>query len=93
MVSDRLYSKKNDLTLSEVRGTLAAPGEPPLIARQALHAATLSFTHPNSGLAVKFEAPLPEDFAATLDALRGRNVAPKASVVVSDREEDVDEEV
>lgn len=92
VVSDRLYSKKNFLTLSEVRGTLAAPGEPPLIARQALHAASLSFTHPSTGLTVKYEAPLPEDFAATLDALRGRNVEPVAKVLATVAEDAVEED-
>ena len=37
--------------------------------RQALHAARLSFTHPRSGKAVSYEAPLPADFAALLKAL------------------------
>jgi 23S rRNA pseudouridine1911/1915/1917 synthase len=39
--------------------------------RQALHAAKLGFTHPESGEAMEFEAPLPADFAALLAALRG----------------------
>ncbi|MHB0970337.1 MAG: RluA family pseudouridine synthase [Thermoanaerobaculia bacterium] len=38
--------------------------------RQALHAARLSFPHPRSGEPMTFEAPLPEDFAALLAALR-----------------------
>ncbi len=38
--------------------------------RQALHAAKLGFTHPESGDAMEFKAPLPEDFSALLDALR-----------------------
>ena len=39
--------------------------------RQALHAASLGFTHPASGEALAFEAPLPEDMAALVAALRG----------------------
>jgi 23S rRNA pseudouridine1911/1915/1917 synthase len=39
-------------------------------ARQALHAAHLAFIHPHSGAAMRFEAPLPADFAALLAALR-----------------------
>ncbi|SFA72582.1 ribosomal large subunit pseudouridine synthase D [Poseidonocella pacifica] len=39
--------------------------------RQALHAATLGFTHPVTGEALRFEAPLPEDMVALLDAFRG----------------------
>jgi 23S rRNA pseudouridine1911/1915/1917 synthase len=38
--------------------------------RQALHAAKLEFVHPASGEIVSFEAELPDDFAALLDALR-----------------------
>lgn len=38
--------------------------------RPALHALRLGFVHPESGEAVSFEAPLPEDFARLLDELR-----------------------
>lgn len=37
--------------------------------RQALHAAVLGFTHPVSGEAVRFEAPLPKDMADLLELL------------------------
>jgi 23S rRNA pseudouridine1911/1915/1917 synthase len=37
--------------------------------RQALHAAKLTLTHPKSGKRVSFEAPLPEDLTALIDAL------------------------
>lgn len=70
IVGDRLYSRKPPLTRSEVEGREAEPGEPPLIARQALHAARLEFEHPRSGERVSFEAPLPEDMQRTLEALR-----------------------
>ena len=40
--------------------------------RQALHAASLGFDHPVSGAHLSFEAPLPADMAALLDALSGR---------------------
>jgi 23S rRNA pseudouridine1911/1915/1917 synthase len=39
--------------------------------RPFLHAARLAFRHPSSGRPVAFEAPLPEDLAAVLLALRG----------------------
>ena len=42
----------------------------PLIARCALHAWTLEFTHPTTEQRVKFEAPLPEDMQTFLDLLR-----------------------
>jgi len=40
--------------------------------RQALHAQRLGLAHPVSGEALRFEAPLPADFAALLAALRAR---------------------
>ncbi|MGC8468565.1 MAG: RluA family pseudouridine synthase [Acetobacteraceae bacterium] len=39
--------------------------------RQALHAATLGFSHPRSGTALSFTTPPPADFAQLLAALRG----------------------
>ncbi|MDX5361603.1 MAG: RNA pseudouridine synthase, partial [Alphaproteobacteria bacterium] len=38
--------------------------------RQALHAATLGFRHPRTGEEMRFSAPLPEDMAFLLGALR-----------------------
>ncbi|HVQ16255.1 MAG TPA: RluA family pseudouridine synthase [Vicinamibacterales bacterium] len=40
--------------------------------RQALHAAKLVFRHPLSGQVMKFEAPVPADFSALLQNLRGK---------------------
>ncbi len=42
-----------------------------MIGRQALHARELSFTHPDTGERVTFEAPLPDDFRSVLVFLRG----------------------
>lgn len=79
IVGDRLYSRKPPLTRSEVAGREPEPGEPPLIARQALHAARLEFEHPRTGERVSFEAPLPEDMQRTLEALReSRGTKPDA---------------
>ena len=72
IVGDRLYSRRPPLTRSEVEGREPEPGEAPLIARQALHAAKLSFDHPRTGERVTFEAPLPADFERALEALRAR---------------------
>jgi 23S rRNA pseudouridine1911/1915/1917 synthase len=44
--------------------------EEPVIARCALHAWTLEFTHPTTNERVKFEAPLPPDMQRLLDLLR-----------------------
>jgi 23S rRNA pseudouridine1911/1915/1917 synthase len=40
------------------------------LTRPALHAARLSFTHPETGLRLAFESALPEDIACVLSALR-----------------------
>jgi 23S rRNA pseudouridine1911/1915/1917 synthase len=76
IVGDRLYSNKPPLTRSEIEGREPEPGEPPLIARQALHAARLTFDHPRTGERVTFEAPLPDDMVRTLDALREAHAKP-----------------
>ncbi|MDP7152548.1 MAG: RluA family pseudouridine synthase [Paracoccaceae bacterium] len=39
--------------------------------RQALHAAVLGFEHPVSGVMLRFEAPLPQDFVGLIQALGG----------------------
>ena len=39
--------------------------------RQALHASRLAFRHPVDRRALRFEAPLPDDFRGLLDRLRG----------------------
>ncbi len=44
--------------------------EEPAIARCALHAWTLEFTHPTTEQRVRFEAPLPADMQTFLDLLR-----------------------
>jgi len=47
-----------------------------LVSRQLLHAWRLSFTHPQSGARLTFEAPLPEDFRRVLESLRGTGAGP-----------------
>jgi 23S rRNA pseudouridine1911/1915/1917 synthase len=39
--------------------------------RQALHAFLLAFEHPRTGEIMEFEAPMPDDMAALVEALRG----------------------
>jgi 23S rRNA pseudouridine1911/1915/1917 synthase len=54
-----------------------APRDPELraiaerLGRHALHAEILGFRHPQSGEALRFVAPLPDDFEAALAGLRG----------------------
>lgn len=92
VVSDRLYSRRPFLTLSEIQGRTPDAGEPPLIARQALHAARLGFEHPVTGLRVQFEAPLAEDMERCLAALRGHNVEVPSPHAVPDGSELVEGE-
>jgi len=49
---------------------LGLPPGPPLLARQALHAAGLVIDHPASGARTTFAAPLPADMETVLAALR-----------------------
>ncbi|MCC6572687.1 MAG: RluA family pseudouridine synthase [Planctomycetes bacterium] len=70
VVADRHYSAEKQLMLADLEVRVPAPGEAPLIARQALHAAKLTFDHPVTGERVTFEALLPEDFQRALDAVR-----------------------
>ncbi len=61
VVSDALYARGH-------------PGQAGLIARQALHAEGIAFRHPGSGAPVHLRAPLPPDFAAALETLRGTSL-------------------
>ncbi len=62
LLADALYGKRPS------DPELASASE--LVGRQALHAAVLGFTHPLTGERLRFEAPLPADFASALAALR-----------------------
>ncbi|MGD0152480.1 MAG: RluA family pseudouridine synthase [Thermacetogeniaceae bacterium] len=46
----------------------------PLIARQALHAGELTFTHPRTGCAIALTAPLPEDIRRALIILQQQGI-------------------
>lgn len=61
--SDPVYGRR--------RGTRNASASG--LGRPALHAAHLGFTHPGSGEAMGFQAPLPADLAAFLAGLRGES--------------------
>jgi len=61
VVGDVVYNRKTTGSLSQ-RHKLGLLGH-------ALHAAQLSFTHPTTGRLLEFEAPLPRDFQALLEAL------------------------
>lgn len=69
LVGDPVYGgrRKPSLAALGVAGAAAIAAFP----RQALHAATLGFTHPVTDAPMHFESPLPPDIAALIAALRG----------------------
>lgn len=70
VAADAAYGGGGALTSSQLLGERPVSGEAPVLDRPALHAAIVGFTHPVTGEALRFEAPLPEDMAAVLNALR-----------------------
>ncbi len=73
LVVDPLYGRRDAFYLSEIkRNYHLAKGEEerPLLARSALHAEQLTFTHPATEERMTFEAPLPRDMAAVVKQLR-----------------------
>ena len=69
VLCDKLYSSRQRLFLSDLTGGSRPAGETPLLARQALHAVSVSFVHPESGRFIRIKAPLPADMSAVLNAL------------------------
>jgi 23S rRNA pseudouridine1911/1915/1917 synthase len=62
LLADKVYGRlPKDPSIAAIANELG---------RQALHAATLGFTHPLTGEVVRFEAALPADFARALERLR-----------------------
>jgi 23S rRNA pseudouridine1911/1915/1917 synthase len=69
IIGDPLYGKQRGLK-AEGPNAAAADAAVRAFPRQALHAAVLGFTHPITGETLRFEAPMPADMQALLDALR-----------------------
>jgi 23S rRNA pseudouridine1911/1915/1917 synthase len=70
VLCDPTYGRRSSLLLRDLDPALpASEGAREVLARQALHAFSLEFHHPLQGL-LRFEAPVPPDIEATLDALR-----------------------
>jgi 23S rRNA pseudouridine1911/1915/1917 synthase len=67
VVCDRLYGGRGRLTQGDVLGI---HDETPLIARHALHARQLKFTHPTTQQPIEIGAPLPDDMQHVLAWLR-----------------------
>jgi 23S rRNA pseudouridine1911/1915/1917 synthase len=71
ILADPLYGNDNGFYLSSIKRNYKTNGEEqPLLSRTALHAYSLSITHPATGEKVTVEAPMPKDFEAVLKALR-----------------------
>ena len=68
VLADGLYSGRTQIE----RSFLGLPPGPPLIERQALHAARLRLDHPQTKTRLEFAAPLPPDMQRLLDAFRAR---------------------
>lgn len=70
ILNDPFYGNETQLLLSDLkRGYKGRDDERPLIARLALHAAALTFTHPATREPQTITAPLPQDFAVALKYL------------------------
>jgi 23S rRNA pseudouridine1911/1915/1917 synthase len=68
VLCDRQYGGRGRITRGEIRRD---PDDAlVLLARQALHARRLKFTHPATGLPLEIEAPLPADILVVLSELR-----------------------
>jgi RluA family pseudouridine synthase len=71
VLNDPLYGDDTRLLLSDLkRGYKGRADERPLLARLALHAHRLTFTHPLTRERLTLTAPLPRDFEVALKYLR-----------------------
>ncbi|WP_338550674.1 RluA family pseudouridine synthase [Roseovarius phycicola] len=68
LVGDPVYGGRRKLNAKALSKESFAAVE--VFSRQALHAAVLGFEHPVSGEILRFETPLPSDFAELLGKLR-----------------------
>ena len=71
ILGDPVYGRQMHLTaLGSGAGHDAAIAAAKAMDRQALHAAVLGFVHPVTGRTLRFEAPVPEDMAGLIAALK-----------------------
>lgn len=68
LIGDPVYGGRRKLPVQAL--SAAAVEAARTFPRQALHAAVLGFDHPVSGEALSFEAPVPQDMADLIEALR-----------------------
>lgn len=70
VLCDRLYGGRCQITVGQLCPD-RCDDETVILARQALHARRITFTHPTTGQRMTIEAPVPADMQAVLDVLRG----------------------
>ena len=77
ILADKAYSGRGRITIGDLRNPGHVPADETAIAsdevlieRQALHAHMLAFRHPVTEREIELTAPIPEDMARTLEALR-----------------------
>jgi 23S rRNA pseudouridine1911/1915/1917 synthase len=70
VLADKTYSGRDSFRLSDLVPHLDPSHDEVLLARQALHALRLRLMHPRTMETLAVEAPLPDEFLKTLDALR-----------------------
>jgi len=71
LIGDPVYGGRRKLSPQALGpGGAAAVAAAQAFPRQALHAATLGFTHPVSGADLSFAAPMPDDINALIEAFR-----------------------
>jgi 23S rRNA pseudouridine1911/1915/1917 synthase len=70
VLADKVYGGRATVNLRDLVPEAPVEQDRLLLGRQALHAWRLRFKHPRLDRWMEFEAPFPEDFRQTLDALR-----------------------
>jgi 23S rRNA pseudouridine1911/1915/1917 synthase len=70
ILADKVYSGRDRLRLSDLVAGIDEASDRLLLSRQGLHAHRLRLRHPRTGAVLEAEAPLPEEFRNTLEALR-----------------------
>jgi 23S rRNA pseudouridine1911/1915/1917 synthase len=70
IVCDSAYGRRECIYPSDLTGGKSDPSQQPLLTRQALHARRLSLHHPALDRDICFEAPVPDDMMALIEALR-----------------------
>lgn len=78
ILCDSLYAPQGTVMRSELLGKKREQAETPILTRHALHAHSLTVTHPTTGERVTFRAPLPDDLATVLQTLRSVYGSPES---------------